>query len=274
MATEDAAVLARLAAEARIAFEEPLDQQLAPLGRRAIRALAPVAGERILDIGCGAGQTVLELAAAVQPGGTVLGVDLSPLVVAAAERRMRSAAGAGVVVGDVQSYAFAAGGFDAAFSRFGVMFFADPVAAFTNIRRALRPGGRLAFVCWRAFEENELDYLPLRAAAPHLPSRAMPGLATEAFSFAEPDRVRGLLSYAGFEAIEIAAHDEAVGSGGLEPMLQVCLRFGPLGKFLREHPEYTDALAAPVRAALAARDGPGGVRLNAATWIVTARSDG
>jgi ubiquinone/menaquinone biosynthesis C-methylase UbiE len=229
------------------------------------------AGERILDVGCGTGRTVVELAAAVQPGGTVLGVDISELVVTAAAGRVRDTAGATIVVGDVQTRAFAPASFDAAFSRFGVMFFADPPAAFANIRRALRPGGRLAFVCWRALEDNELDFLPLRAASPYLPTGAVTGLAAEAFSFAEPDKVRGLLSRAGFDAVEIIAHDQAVGSGGLEPMLQVCLGFGPLGRFLRENPEYRDLATAPVRAALAAKDGPGGVTLNAATWIVTAR---
>jgi ubiquinone/menaquinone biosynthesis C-methylase UbiE len=160
---------ARLAAQARIEVQGPLDRQLAPLGRRALEALAPVVGERILDIGCGAGQTLLELADAVRPSGTVLGVDISAPLVEMANQRARNSAIATCVEGDVQRHPFEPEAFDAAFSRFGVMFFADPTAAFGNIRRALRPGGRLAFVCWRAFEENELDFLPLRTAAPHLP---------------------------------------------------------------------------------------------------------
>ena len=274
MATDDAAHPARLAAEARIAVREPLDQQLAPLGRRAIRALAPRAGERILDVGCGTGQSVLDLAAAVQPGGTVVGVDISAPVAEVARRRVAETAGTTIIVGDVQTHVFERREFDAAFSRFGVMFFADPTAAFVNIRRALQPGGRLAFVCWRSLDENELDFLPLRAGAPYLPPDALAAPAAEAFSFAEPDTIRRVLSDAGFDAIEIARHDEPVGSGGLEPMLQVCLRVGALGRFLRENPEHVEAAGPAVRAALAARDGPRGPMLNAATWVVTARSGG
>lgn len=274
MATDDAADPGRLAADARIAVQEPLDQQLAPLGRRAIRSLAPRVGERVLDIGCGTGATVLDLAAAVQPGGTVVGVDISASVAEVARRRVADTAGTAIIVGDVQTHAFEPAAFDAAFSRFGVMFFADPTVAFINIRRALRPGGRLAFVCWRSLDENELDFLPLRAAAPHLPPDALAAPAAEAFSFAEPDTIRRVLSGAGFDAIEITACDEPVGSGGLEPVLQVCLRVGALGRFLRENPEHVEAAEPAVRAALAARDGPHGPRLNAATWIVTARPGG
>lgn len=154
------------------------------------------------------------------------------------------------------------------------MFFADPVAVFVNIRQALRPDGRLAFVCWRSCEENELDYLPLRAAAPLLPAAALAAPGAEAFSFSEPGTIRALLSAAGFGAVEIGPHDQLVGSGGREPMLQVCLRLGALGKFLRENPEHADAVTPAVRAALAERDGGQGPMLNAATWIVTARCGG
>lgn len=154
---------------------------------------------------------------------------------------------------------------------FGVMFFADPVAAFANIRRSLRPGGRLAFVCWRALEENQLDILPLRAAAPHLPpmSAESPD-ATGPFALADAGRVRHILVQAGFGEIAITAHDDPVGSGDLEAMLMVCSRVGALGKILRENPGLRATVLPAVRAALAAHDGPEGVMLNAATWAVTA----
>jgi SAM-dependent methyltransferase len=171
---------------------------------------------------------------------------------------------------DAQLFPFEPATFDVAFSRFGVMFFADPVAAFVNIRRGLKPNGRLAFVCWRALEDNPLDIVPLRAASPHLPPQ--PSYVPEAsgpFAFADPDRLRDILESAGFESIEIIAHDERVGSGDLDQMLAVCSRVGALGKILREHPELKGAIPA-VRSALAAYDGPDGVRLNAATWVVTA----
>jgi SAM-dependent methyltransferase len=261
----------RVAAWAEV--RKPLERQLAPLGQRALEALAPRPGEAVLDIGCGGGETALELARAVAPHGTVLGIDLSGAVLAFARRAAKGCERVRFVQADAQVYPFEPASFDAAFSRFGVMFFADPAAAFINIRRCLRPNGRLAFVCWRALEENLLDILPLTAASAHLPPQpAHDPDAPGPFAFANPDRVRRILKGAGFEEIEITAHDELVGSGGLETMLAVCSRVGALGKILRENPELRAAALPAVRSALAAYDGPDGVRLNAATWVVTARA--
>jgi len=154
-----------------------------------------------------------------------------------------------------------------------LMFFADPTAAFINIRRSLRPNGRLAFVCWRALEENQLDVLPLRAGSAHLPPQpAHDPDAPGPFAFANSDRVRGILERAGFGEIEITARDDQVGSGDLDTMVAVCSRVGALGKILRENPELRAATLPAVRSALAAHDGSDGVRLNAATWVVTARA--
>jgi SAM-dependent methyltransferase len=250
-----------------------LELQLAPLGRRALAALAPRPGESILDIGCGGGETALDLARAVAPDGTVVGVDLSAAVLAFARRAAKGCERVRFVNADAQVFPFEQASFNAAFSRFGVMFFADPTAAFINIRRSLRPNGRLAFVCWRALQENALDIVPLSAASAHLPPQPAHDLdAPGPFAFANPDRVRGILESAGFGAIEITAHDEQVGSGDLDAMLAVCSRVGALGKILRENPELRAATLPAVRAALAAHDGPDGVRLNAATWVVTARA--
>ena len=260
----------RIAAWAEV--RKPLERQLAPLGRRALAALAPRPGESVLDIGCGGGATALELAKAVAPDGTVMGVDLSAAVLAFAQRAAKGCERVRFVQADAEIFPFEPASFDAAFSRFGVMFFADPTAAFINIRRSLKPNGRLAFVCWRALEENPLDIVPLRAASAHLPpqpphDRDAPG----PFAFANRDRVRGILESAGFAKIEITARDELVGSGDLDTMLAVCSRVGALGKILRENPELRAAALPAVRSALAAHDGPDGVRLNAATWVVTAR---
>jgi SAM-dependent methyltransferase len=261
----------RVAAWAEI--REPLERQLAPLGRRALAALAPRPGENVLDIGCGGGETALELARAVAPDGTVVGVDLSAAVLAFARRAAKGCERVRFVQADAQAFPFEPASFDAAFSRFGVMFFADPTAAFINIRRSLKPNGRLAFVCWRALEENLLDILPLRAASAHLPPQpAHDPEAPGPFAFSEPGRVRSILKRAGFGEIEIAAHDEPVGSGDLDTMLAVCSRVGALGKILRENPELRAAALPAVRSALAAHDGPDGVRLNAAIWVVTARA--
>jgi SAM-dependent methyltransferase len=250
-----------------------LEQQLAPLGRRALAALAPQPGESVLDIGCGGGETVLDLARAVAPDGTVVGIDLSAAVLEFAQRAAKACERVRFVQADAQVFPFEPASFDAAFSRFGVMFFANPTAAFINIRRSLRSNGRLVFVCWRALEDNPLDILPLRAASAYLPPQpAHDPEAPGPFAFANPDRVRGILERAGFEDIEITAHDEQVGSGDLDTMLAVCSRVGALGKILRENPEFRAATLPAVRSALAAHDGPDGVRLNAATWVVTARA--
>jgi len=256
--------------------QEPLDRQLAPLGRAAIAALAATPGERILDIGCGSGQTSLELARAVEPGGVVLGIDLSIPLLEVAQRRASRLERLSFVQGDAQIFPFAPESFDAAFSRFGVMFFADPVAAFINIQRTLKPGGRLAFACWRTPEENPTFILPMQAAAPYLPP-LLPTAEPDApgpFAFASQERVREILAAAGFEAVNIAPHDEEVGSGDLETAVALSLRIGMLGRFLSDNPSMREVAVQPVRAALAGHDGPEGVKLNAAIWIVTARSPG
>ena len=252
---------------------ELLERQLVALGRRGLAALAPHPGESVLDIGCGGGETALDLVRAVAPDGTVVGIDLSAAVLAFAQRAAQGCERVRFVQADAEVFPFEPASFDAAFSRLGVMFFADPAAAFINIRRSLRPKGRLAFVCWRALEENPLDILPLRAASAHLPPQpARDPDAPGPFAFANPDRVRGILERAGFSEIDITAHDEQVGSGDLDAMLAVCSRVGALGKILRENPELRAATLPAVRSALAAHDGPDGVRLNAATWVVTARA--
>lgn len=253
-------------------MQDALDRQLAPLGRAAMAALTPKPGERLLDIGCGAGQTTLELAAAVAPGGEVLGLDISrPLLEVA--RARPATPGVSFVEGDAQTHAFEPAGFDGAFSRFGVMFFADPPAAFANIRSALKPGGRLAFVCWRAMAENPIMTAPLTAALAHLPAPSPPDpTAPGPFAFADPDRVRGILGQAGFEGIQLAPHDEKVGGGDLRTAVGLALRVGPLGMLLRENPDKRDDVVAAIREALARHEGPDGVKLDSATWIVTARA--
>jgi SAM-dependent methyltransferase len=254
-------------------LQGPLDRQLAPLGRAGMAVLQPKPGEKILDIGCGAGETSLELARAVAPGGQVTGADISRTLLEVARRRAEGLAGVEFLEADAQTAAFAPGGYDAVFSRFGVMFFSDPVAAFVNIRRALAPDGRLVFVCWRPPAENPIMTLPMSAALAHVPPPAPPEPgAPGPFAFADAERVRGILAAAGFKDVTITPHNEKVGGGDLDTVVGLSMRVGPLGGLLRENPDKRDVVIASVREALKAHDGPDGVRLDSATWIVAARA--
>jgi len=257
---------ADLAAAAWAEVREPLDRQLSPLGLRAMDVLAPHAGEVIVDIGCGAGQTVLQLAERVGPQGRVIGVDIAPRLLDVARERASGLAHVSFVEADAARLDLPAGSIDAVFSRFGVMAFADPALAFSTFRRLLKPSGRLAFVCWRSLAENELDRLPLEAAGlEHL-------VDPTPFSFADPDHVRATLETAGFRDVILSAHDEDVSSGDLDAMTAVLLKVGPLGRIVRENPDFRVAAEARLRAALGARGDPLHVALRAATWIVSAQA--
>ncbi len=255
-----------LAAEAWAEVTDLLDLQLSPLGLRAMGALSPRRGEIIMDVGCGAGQTVLQLADAVGPSGRVIGVDIAALLLHVARRRASGRENVDLIEGDALRVDLADASVDAVFSRFGVMAFADPVATFSNLHRMLRPAGRLAFVCWRSLEENELDLLPLRAAGLEHRADLTP------FSFERPAFIEDVLDRAGFREIGITADDQAVSSGDLDAMTTVLLKVGPLGRIVRENPDLK-ALAEPrVRTALAASGDPSRVVLQAATWVVKARA--
>jgi SAM-dependent methyltransferase len=256
-------------------MQDLLDRQLEPLGERAMDALAPRPKDRILDVGCGTGQTSLALAARVGAQGSVVGVDISQPMLDIAQRRAEAAglSQARFVQADAQTFPFDTGAFDGAFSRFGVMFFADPVAAFTNIRGALKPGGRLAFICWRAAAENQWMTPPIGSALADMPPppRPEPG-APGPFGFAEPDRVRAILAEAGFTDVDGAGHDAKLGGNSLEETIRLSLSIGPLGGVLRERPEKRDEVVGELRKALSPRLQDGKVVQDGATWIVTARN--
>jgi len=265
-----------------------LDEQIRPHGELALAKLAAAPGERVLDLGCGCGDTTLALAARVGAEGYVLGVDISVPMLARARER---AAEAGLrqvefVAADVQTAALGKGlspreaetaDFDAAFSRFGVMFFSAPERAFANVRRALRPGGRLGFVCWRAVAENAWVGVPMRAAAevltlPPPPTPDAPG----PFSFADAARVRRILEAAGFEAVTLEPADLAMTPAGGDPdrASELFLDIGPLGHALREAgagPELRARVREAVRKAFEPHVRAGRVELGSAVWLVQAR---
>ena len=260
-----------------VRLQAMLDASLMPLGERAMAAAAMVAAERVIDVGCGCGDTSVELARRVGAGGQVLGVDISEPMLAQAKARAAAEGNVEIEKGDAQTYRFAKAAFDIVFSRFGVMFFDDPVAAFRNLGSALRPGGRVAFVCWRPARDNPWLELPMKVVAHHvpLPVAPAPGEPGE-FAFADADRVERILTDAGLAAIAIAKHDAPFaigGDGGLDQTVAFLMNMGPTGRAIAEaDPDQTlkSRIAAALRDALAPHDTGNGVVLDAATWIVTA----
>lgn len=255
-------------------LQDRIDRQIRPLGLAAMDRLAPVPGETLLDVGCGCGDTSLELTRRVGPEGEVLGLDVSAPMLEVARRRAEEAGAEGLEFrqADAQTAALP-GGRDAVFSRFGVMFFADPEAAFQNLRRSLRPGGRLGFVCWRPLSENLWMRLPAETAAGLVPPAPPPEPgAPGPFAFADPDRVRGVLAAAGFTGTEITPHDEAIGGLDLDDTVEMSFRVGPLGAILRERPDLAPVLRARVREAVRPWLRGDAVYMPSATWLVSARN--
>jgi SAM-dependent methyltransferase len=261
--------------EAWAQHQEQLDRLIAPLGLAALGALSVEPGESLIDIGCGCGQTTLDLAVRVGAGGRVLGIDISTPMLEVARRRPPPESGARpeFQLLDAQSGNLGRSVFDAAFSRFGVMFFSDPVAAFANIRESLKPNGRLSFVCWRPLAENPWIQVPLNAAVHFLPPLpAADPLAPGPFAFADAGRVRSLLLDAGFRSVSIEPFDTRIGGGDIEQTLKLAIRIGPLGSVLRENPQLRDRAADAVREVLTHYATPQGVMMPAAVWIVLART--
>jgi SAM-dependent methyltransferase len=194
-------------------FQEALDRQIEGLGLAAIGILNPKEGEHLIDIGCGCGQTTLDLGRRVGSAGSVVGVDISKPMLEVARRRLRPAQDfrASFSLLDAQSDDLGYRCFDAAFSRFGVMFFSDPVAAFANIRRSLKPSGRLVFVCWRPLNQNPWMRAPLEAALPLLPPIAPSDpIAPGPFAFADAGRVQSILTAAEFGSVKVSPFDSAM----------------------------------------------------------------
>jgi SAM-dependent methyltransferase len=257
-------------------FQEALDRQIETLGLAAMDTLRPEKGEHIIDIGCGCGQTSLDLGSRVGAAGSVVGVDISKPMLEVARHRPRPAPNLRVTFEllDAQSDDLGHGRFDAAFSRFGVMFFSDPVAAFTNICESLKRCGRLVFVCWRPLNQNPWMREPLEAALPLLPPIApFDPMAPGPFAFADAGRVQSILAEAGFGSVKVSPFDAAIGGANLEQTLQLALNVGPLGAALRENPERAETVADAVRDLLSKYATPNGVLMPAAVWIVSAHSE-
>lgn len=250
-----------------------LDASIAVFGAEALRVAAARNGEVVLDIGCGCGDTSLGLAKAVSPGGSVLGVDVSAPMLARADAR---AAEAGLehvrfAEGDASS-AKLGGPYDLLFSRFGVMFFADPSKAFAHLRTAVKPGGRMTFVCWRGFAENAWATVPAMAAIRVLgPQTPGDPFAPGPFAFGDAVRTRAILEGAGWRDVKCEAFDAPMKMGAdLDDAAWWATQMGPAGAMLREAGEEKRApVVAALRGALEPHVTPEGVALPGAVWIVS-----
>jgi SAM-dependent methyltransferase len=264
--------------EAWARLVERTDRQLVAYGRAACDALELAPGARVLDIGCGCGQTLLDLAARVGPSGRVTGVDVSEPMLAIARERCAGTAQIEIALGDAATHALPAASYDALFSRFGVMFFAEPIAAFTHLRRALAPGGKLAFVCWQGLEHNPWASVPLAAARRALPEAPLPPLLDPdlpgPFFFSDRARVERILSEAGFTDIALIPLELRTPLGGsLADAVDYLLQIGPTARLLADAtPEQKSAVAAALSTALAPHLTPDGVAFQGAAWLVTAKN--
>lgn len=257
-------------------FQEALDRSFTPLTGALLGLAAPADGEHVLDVGCGTGEISLAAAAAVGEDGTVLGLDISRDMLARARARAEELLSeAEFREADAASFA-EEDGFDLIVSRFGVMFFADPVAAFANLRARMAPGGRLVFACWQPAERNLWATLPLTVLADLLPQQppADP-YAPGPFAFADPTRVGDILQNAGWQSVALHAFDFAMVTGeGDDPIagaLRFALRIGPAARAVAEAGIDMQARALLVPA-LAAHLRDGQVALPAACWLVEARA--
>jgi SAM-dependent methyltransferase len=259
-------------------FQETIDASLLTFGREVMAAAGISPGERVLDVGCGCGDASFDLARLVGSGGRVLGVDISEPILARARARAMSVQEKNVTFerGDAQLHGFDAASFDLVFSRFGVMFFDDPVGAFQNLRAALRPGGRAAFICWRPAKDNEWVTKSLEVVSRHVALLDPPGPEDPGpMSFGDPERVTRILTASGFSTIEINSFDTPFTIGrNLDEAVAFLTQMGPASGAIAQSGA-SDMLKATIAAdlceALAPYDTGAGVAMDAATWIVTAQ---
>ncbi len=263
------------AGEPWVRFQDALDRAFSPVAHAAIELAAPQPGERVLDIGCGAGTTTRELAGRVGAHGEATGIDVSRPLLAQARARSAGVHNMRFIEADASTFEFEKASADLLFSRFGVMFFDQPVAAFANMRSALAPSGRVAFACWRGLADVPFFSVPAKAILPLIPPQ--PKADPEApgpMAFANPDRVRGILTDAGFTGVELEALDVMmpIGDGTRAGALQFLLEIGPASRLINEQEESArPPLIEALRSALAQYETPAGVMLGGGIWLVSAR---
>jgi len=257
--------------------QQAQDILLKPIADTLIDRAKPKAGERIIDVGCGSGATSIAFAQQVGSSGHVFGIDISGPMLARARASAPRELPVDFALADATIYPFDPASFDLLASRFGVMFFAEPSRSFANMRKALRPSGRLAFACWREPCENPFFMAPLQAVYKHVPKLPQQGPEDPGpFSFASEARVHRILGEAGFTEIAMEPHnlalDVAIGRG-LEAAVQGALEIGPASRALEGQPADVRAAATnSIREVLSTFARGETVPLPASIWIVTARA--
>ena len=252
------------------------DILLGPVADILIDRAKPVSGERVIDVGCGSGATAIAFGRKVAPSGHVFGIDVSNPMLERARASAPKDLPIDFVLADATVYPFDPQSVDLLASRFGVMFFADPVLSFTNMRKALRPSGRLAFACWREPRENPWMLAPLQAVYKHVPKLPPQGPEDPGpFAFASEERVNRILSAAGFTNIAMEpcplSLDIAIG-GGLDAAVQSVVGIGPSNRALEGQPaEIRAAAIQSIREMLTPLARGNTVPLAGSIWIVTAR---
>ncbi|WP_454909360.1 class I SAM-dependent methyltransferase [Variovorax gossypii] len=263
------------AGRAWVETQATLDRMFEPLADLLVEAASHRPAGRVLDIGCGTGATTLAVARlkGAQESPCV-GIDISaPMIEAARSRAEKEGSGARFICANAQTHAFEAASFDLLISRFGVMFFDDPVRAFINLRHAATDGAGLRFIAWRSAAENPFMTTAERAAAPLLPNLPprKPG-APGQFAFADRERIERILRESGWQGIDISPFDVAC-SLPEKGLLHYLSQLGPVGKQLQEEDEQTRTrVITAVRSAFEPYVHGDEVRFTAACWMVAAHA--